>query len=332
MNLQVEFLKRLKNIILAKHLASVLESFNAIKPISLRTNTLKINTEDLVKKLDGIGITLKPIENFKDAFTIPAEQRDALTHSDPFLKGECYIQSLASMLVPMVLDPQSGEEILDLTAAPGSKTTQIACLMNNTGRIAAVEKVKSRFFKLKNNCERQGATRVDFYCKDGALVCRSCPNRFDRVLLDAPCSSEGRFNTNDPKSFQYWNEKKIRDMAHKQWKLLHSAFQSLKPGGILVYSTCTFSPEENEAQIAKLIKKFGDAVQIEPISLPIDNTQPGLTAWNNKPFPDALKNTIRILPNNLMDGFFIARLRKIDIVESVVKKISSDAAARKTEN
>ena len=303
-------IERIKKIVPADYFDTILDSFSLQKSMTIRANTLKTNPEALLKNLIAMGITSEPIEHFNNAFAISNEQRDTLTRSDIFLKGECYIQSISSQLIPLILDPQPGEEILDLTAAPGSKTTQIAALMNNTGRIAAVEKIKSRFFKLKDNCKRQGASCVDFYCKDGALVWRSCPERFDRVLLDAPCSSEGRIDLNDPKSYQYWSEKKIKNMAHKQWKLLSSAFKSLKPKGTLVYSTCTFSPEENEAQIARLIKKFGNTVSNQPITLPFENIQPGLTEWNNKTFPTALKNTIRILPNALMDAFFICCIHK----------------------
>jgi len=290
------FLQRLQNIVHEDDLDNVVASFSSIKPISFRINTLKTTVNDEPNEIDA-----KTVPGFKNAFLIPNDKREALTHSKAFTEGKFYIQSLSSMLPPIILGPQPGEEILDLTAAPGSKTTQIAAMMNNTGRIAAVEKVKSRFFKLKDNCHRQGASCVAFYCKDGATVWRSCENRFDRVLLDAPCSSEGRFSTFDPKSFQYWSEGKIKEMSRKQWPLLYSAFRSLKPGGVLVYSTCTFAPEENEQQIAKLIKKFGDQVMVEKIELPFVNLRPGL---------DPINNAIRVLPNDIMDGFFLCRIRK----------------------
>lgn len=290
------FLERLKSIVPEEKYGEILASFSRKKPIIFRINTLKTTVENALT-----GIEATPVNYFKNTFQCPAEYRNTLTHSKAFTDGHIYIQSLSSMLAPIILDPQPGEEILDLAAAPGSKTTQMAVMMNNTGRIAAVEKVKSRFFKLKDNCQQQGVTCVDFYCKDGAIVWRSCENRFDRVLLDAPCSSEGRFNTNEPKSFYYWNERKIKEMARKQWQLLYSAFRSLKPGGTLVYSTCTFAPEENERQIEKLIKKFGEQVIVEKIDLPFENIQTGLPP---------ITNAIRILPNALMDGFFICKVVK----------------------
>jgi len=304
------FLERLESIIPAHLFKDVIKQFSCVHPTVLRANTLKVKPSELLDQLIKLNIQAERVDEFENAFIIPNEQRELLTFSQPFQQGLCYIQNLSSQLAPIVLDPKPGEEILDLTAAPGSKTTQIAALMNDTGRIAAVEKIKSRFFRLKDNCEQQGTSCVDFYCKDGSTVWRSCPNRFDRVLLDAPCSSEGRFDFNDEKTFQYWNEKKIRDMAYKQWKLLYSAFQSLKPGGTLVYSTCTFAPEENEIQIAKLIKKFGDAVLIDPVTLPFKNIQSGLSQWKEKSLPQTINHAIRILPNNMMSGFFICRIKK----------------------
>lgn len=302
------FIKQLKGIIPPSQWEQVIASFTLTRPTSFRCNTLKNTSAQLIKELDDDGLTVTPLSGIKNAFTIPATQHQILTHSNAFQEGRLYIQQISSMLPALILNPQPHEEILDLTAAPGSKTCQIACLMNNSGRIAAVEKVKSRFFKLKDNLERQGVGCVDTYLKDGSLVWKSCPDRFDRVLLDAPCSSTGRFDSNNPKSLQYWSENKTNEMARKQKRLLYSAFASLKPGGTLVYSTCTFSVEENELQIAKLMKRFKEKIKIVPISLPIKNTQQGITKWRGKELPHELSHCLRILPNDMMTGFFICQL------------------------
>ena len=312
LSLSTVFHNRLSEIIADDRIRQVTDSFCAEKPVAFRVNTLKNTVENVVSQLEKNNFALKKSVWNPVAFTIPATQREKLTHHDLFLKGDIYIQSLASQIPALILNPQLDEEILDLTAAPGSKTTQIAALMQNTGRIAAVEMAKPRFFKLLANIKLQGATNVATYLKDGARVGKACPERFDRVLLDAPCSSEGRFHLNNPDSFAYWSLNKIKAMSKKQWPLLQSAFQALKPGGLLIYSTCTFAPEENEMMIQKLLNAFPDELTLLPINiaLPENNKMTGLTAFRDNTFDDAMANTLRVLPDNMMDGFFVACLQK----------------------
>ena len=217
------------------------------------------------------------------------------------------------MLPPLVLEPQPGETILDLTAAPGSKTTQMACLMKGEGRIVANDNNRIRFFKLKANVELQGAANVELSLRPGELFGRDFPESFDRILLDAPCSAEGRFNVREPASYKYWKLAKIKEMARKQKNLIISALRSLKAGGALVYSTCTFAPEENEAVLDWVIKKFSDrgkSLGIEKIILPLTNQIAGFVKWEGESFHPAVRDALRILPAPLVEGFFLARIRK----------------------
>lgn len=308
----IEFKKRLENILPREKLHTILDSFSQKKPVAFRVNTLKTTIDDVILQLEKNHFDFQKVAWLPFAFTIPHSQRDLLTHHNLFLNGEIYIQSLASQLPVIALDPHPHEEILDLTAAPGSKTTQIAAYMQNTGRLAAVEMAKDRFFRLKANAAAQGATNIEFYLKDGSRVGKACPARFDRVLLDAPCSSEGRFNFDDPKSYAYWSFKKIKAMQKKQWTLLQSAFDALKPGGTLVYSTCTFAPEENEMMIQRLLNMFPDKINILPIdiTIPEKNKMHGLIQFDENHFDQSLQNTVRILPDETMDGFFVAKMRK----------------------
>ena len=309
-NLPRAFIERLTQIVPKAALESVLASFCTAKPVCFRVNTLKSTIQDVIQQLTVNGFNITPTTPLPNAFFVPASQRRQLTHSPEHEQGLIYLQNLSSQLPPLLLDPQPGEEILDLAAAPGSKTTQIAALMQNQGRVAAVEKVRNRFFKLKDNLAQQGVTIAATYLKDGSSVYRSCKERFDRVLLDAPCSSEARFDNHDPRSFHYWSEAKIKEMQRKQWPLLYSAFQSLKPGGTLVYATCSFAPEENEAIVNKLLKKFPNTVEIAPIELALPNTQPGLTAWQHNTFLPAVSRCLRILPTDQMSGFFLCKIHK----------------------
>ncbi len=304
------FTQRLQTIVPKGTSGQVLSQLGVLDIVSLRVNTLLVDKQATVAALQREGFELSPVAWYEDAYTIPIMQREQLTHSSWFSDGKIVIQSLSSLLPPLILAPEPGEEILDLAAAPGSKTTQIATMIEGKGRIAAVEKVKGRFFKLRSNLKKQHITCVDTYLKDGCDVWRPCQNRFDRVLLDAPCSSEGRFVAEDVTSYAHWSERKIKEMARKQWRLLYSAFRSLKPGGTLVYSTCTFAPEENEIIVQWLIEQFADQVDILPIQLALDNVQMGLTHWQGEDFDQRLALTCRVLPTSQMIPFYIAKIGK----------------------
>ena len=243
------------------------------------------------------------------AYCLPVGQREALTRHPLVNDGHLYIQNLASQWTVHVLAPQPGETILDLAAAPGGKTTDIAARMQNTGVLSAVEAVRPRFFKLRANLEACGVAIAKTYLMDGRAVGRKTPSRFDRILLDAPCSSEARIKPGEPKSWEHWSLRKIKEASRKQRGLILSAYAALKPGGALVYSTCSFAPEENEAVVAHLLEKCPEAHVINT-ALPLDNVQPGLLEWEKMTFPEAISRTTRILPNPHMHGFFIATILK----------------------
>lgn len=305
------FLERLLQIIPEKFWQQSLESFLHMPSTAFRVNNLKITTAECLDILTKKNFHLQQIPWHSDLYTIPFAERRALTETSEFQQGLFYIQNPSSVVPVLLLDPKPNEEILDLAAAPGGKTINIAIQMQNQGKIAAVEAVKSRFHRLSKNLKTYGVTIVRTFLKDGSSVYRFCPQKFDRVLLDAPCSSEARFNIHSPESYAYWSEKKISEMTRKQKKLLYSAFQSLKPEGILVYCTCSFAPEENEMMIQYLIDKFPHAVHIEKIDLPFTNLQKGLQSWNNQTFSQEIKNAVRILPNEMMESFFICKIRKL---------------------
>ena len=302
------FVERLQTILPRERLHDCLQSFSAIRPTSFRINTLKTTEAALVTALQSDGFLLSRIDWRPGAYSVPPDQRRALTESSAVDEGLIYIQDLSSMLAPMVLDPKPGERVLDLAAAPGGKTLQIAAMMNNRGELAAVESVKGRYFRLKANLERGGATMVRSYLKDGRVVGAKVPERFDRVLVDAPCSSEARFSTQDPRSWSHWSLKKVQASARKQQRLLDSAIRSLKPGGSLLYCTCSFSPEENEQVVDSQLRRYGDGLAVIPIELPLRNLQPGLLQWGKRVYSNQLRCAVRVLPTEEMRGFFLCRL------------------------
>jgi NOL1/NOP2/sun family putative RNA methylase len=302
-----EFLARLQSILPEDNYNQIVDSFSTPHKLGVRLNTLKTQDKSILEEL--IQNNLEPTPYANIFLTLP-EHKDTLTHSKEFEQGLFYIQSLSSMLPVLLLDVKPGQEILDLCAAPGSKTSLLATLINNNGHIAAVERNKKRYYRLKDNLQRQGVTCVKTFLRDGKTVYRHCENKFDRVLVDAPCSSETRFDFNDEHTTKFWDEKHMKRNARDQWQLLYSGFVSLKPGGLLIYSTCTFAPEENEAVINKLIKKFGDDAQILPLDIPFNNIQSGLIEWQGKTFHPDVGKCLRILPNKDMEGFFLCAIKK----------------------
>ncbi len=304
------FLKRLAEIVDESDCEDCFASFSRTISPAFRINTLLSNSNDVLCELDTLALRAEPIHWCADAFTVGSQQRQQLTNSQTFIEGKIYIQNASSMLAPYILAPKPGEEVLDLAAAPGGKTLMMAAMMQNQGRIAAVEAVKKRFFKLKNNIKHYQASLVDCYLKDGRVVGRQCPDRFDRVLLDAPCSSESRFHSESPDSFKYWSERKIKEVQRKQKQLLYSAIQSVKSGGYVLYSTCSFAPEENEEVVSHLLKKFSGNLTVEPIDLQLSNFRPGRLFWRKKRYHPSVDKTVRVLPTETMKGFYLALLRK----------------------
>lgn len=304
------FLNRLRAIVPPQKWDATANTFSETKPTTFRVNTLKTNARTVRETLEQNGFRLEPASWYPDAFILRSGRLRELQELDLYRRGEIYVQALSSMVPVMVLGPKPGETILDLTAAPGSKTAQMACLMKGEGKIVANDNNKIRFFKLKANMELQGASNVALSLRHGESFGREHPEQFDRVLLDAPCSAEGRFDVHEPASYRYWKPGKIREMARKQRRLLFSALEALKPGGILVYSTCTFAPEENEEIMDWVLRKFVGGIGLEKVTLPFPNQAAGLSAWEGRPFDPAVKQTVRILPNHQMEGFFIAKVRK----------------------
>ncbi len=310
-SLPVDFVHRLRQLVPVGTLEAVLRSFGEEKKVCVRVNTLKSAIEHVKHALQQKGFSPQPLEWFPGAFLLDADDRSPIMDTRLYKDGILYLQNPSSLLSPVVLDPKPGEEVLDLAAAPGSKTLQMAGMMRDEGRIAAVEAIKARFFKLKANVAAHDAKCIHCYLADGRHLWRKVPERFDRVLLDAPCSSESRFRQADPQSFAHWSERKIKEMARKQKQLLYSAVHCLKPGGVLVYSTCSFSPEENEAVVNRTLEKFCGVINIEEIPRTLDNAAPGLRHWRRRTYDTGLARAIRILPDKTFDGFFICRLRKM---------------------
>ncbi len=282
---------------------------------SIRVNTLKISPEKLKIKLEKKGWKIKqPWKNYSEVMIVesdllPGELGRAIEH----LLGYYYIQKLASMLPVIALQPKPNEIILDLCAAPGSKTTQIAAEMKNTGTIIANELSLGRLKILASNLGRCGATNTITTRKDGRVLCKKFREenfRFDKIILDAPCSGEGTLRST-PATYLMWNINTIKRLSRIQKQLFESAFEILKIGGKIIYSTCTHAPEENEEVVDYILEKFGDKIRIEEVKLPVKCRQ-GLTGWAGGDYNPQVEKSCRIYPqDNNTEGFFIAKFRRV---------------------
>jgi len=212
------------------------------------------------------------------------------------------------MLPPLLLDPQPGELILDLCASPGSKTCQISQMMKNQGRVIANEPSLGRVAPLRSNCDRLGVMNVAITRYDGRRF-PSRPVQFDRVLVDAPCSSEGR-ERRGPGVLARSSCKKSMDLQVLQIGLLNNALRLTKPGGVVVYSTCTYAPEENELVVQAVLEETDEA-RLEKVCIPGLQECPGITQWNGKRLNDDLQCTARYYPHiNDTGGFYVAKIVK----------------------
>ena len=274
----------------------------------IRCNTLKISPNNLLKKLKKKWDIKQPFPKYPEIILVTSQlEPGGLGNSIEHILGYYYVQEISSMLPPIALDPKPEEFILDLFAAPGSKTTQIAAKMDNKGTIIANDLKIDRIKILSSNLERCGVSNTIVSRKDAIAFCSKLSKtnfKFDKVLLDAPCSGEGTLRSS-PKTFNIWNPKIVKKLSRQQKKFFAFAVKLLKPGGTIVYSTCTHSPEENEEVVDFALKNF--PLKLESISLPL-KSRPGITKWENKSFSKELTKTCRIYPqDNNSEGFFISK-------------------------
>lgn len=279
---------------------------------SIRCNTLKIKPQELRKKLEEKSWKInQPFPNYPEIMIItnqlnPGELGKATEH----ILGYYYVQEISSMLPILALEPRPEDIVLDLCASPGSKTTQAAAKMENKGTLIANDKDIGRISILACNLERCGCTNTIVTRHDAVQLCLRLEKlgmKFDKILLDVPCSGEGNIRSN-PKTLLMWNPKMIIKLSKLQKKIISTAIPLLKPDGVLVYSTCTHAPEEDEENVDFLVRKFN--MQVEKISLPV-KCRPGITEWKNSKFSDEVKLACRVYPqDNDTEGFFLAKLRR----------------------
>ncbi|HDQ59586.1 MAG TPA: RsmB/NOP family class I SAM-dependent RNA methyltransferase [Candidatus Woesearchaeota archaeon] len=283
-----------------------------IRPLkaSIRINTLKVDCRELIERFTkDYKWGLNQVPFYKNGYKFETKKPIVLGNTLEHFLGYFYIQEVASMIPPIVLNPQPEETILDMAAAPGSKTTQMAQMMNNKGVIVANEKTIKRITSLRMNLQRCGARNVVTTLMDGKRFKRIDSLQFDKILLDAPCTGTGAV-MKSIYTLKTWSVKASEILSGIQKQLMQAAFHVLKDGGTLVYSTCSLEPEEDEEIVDYAIKKLG--MQCEKFSLKNFKMRPGMKSWQNKEYVKGTENSNKIFPqDNDTEGFFVARLRKI---------------------
>ncbi len=304
------FLDRLKYIFPPKKYHQLVNTFAFKKPVSFRINTAKISLWQAKEELIKNKIHPKGITWYNEAYyTDEAIQR--LQKLSLYTDGKIYLQRLSSMIPPLILKPKKTDIVLDMAASPGSKTLQMANIMQNQGLIIACEKDEIRVQTLMYNLKKQGVLNTRVRMVDSTKIWQEYKEYFDKILLDAPCSSEARFYIYNPNTYKHWTEKFIKKMSYLQKKLIASALVCLKVGGELVYSTCTFAPEENEEIIDWVIQMAGDRLEILNPNLKISNVTEPILRWQGKSFAKKVLNCRRVFPNRDMEGMFVAKIRKV---------------------
>lgn len=270
----------------------ILDGIETHKKVTLRVNTLKASVEEIISEFNSLNIEFKQVDWYKDAFIMENIQERDLLDLEIYKQGKIYLQNLSSMLPAIILNPNANENILDMCAAPGGKTTQIACLSGNKAFITAIERNKIRGEKLKYNLQKQGAGTVNVMFEDARNL--SDFFKFDKILLDAPCSGSGTdnvFKSNFTKEL-------IEKSAKTQEALLKKGLKLLKQGGELVYSTCSILKDENEYILEKCLNNSDCRLKSFELSKEI------------KCLPSKFDEVKTIAPNEYFEGFFVAKIIK----------------------
>ena len=276
----------------------IIEGYTKQRKTTFRVNTLKSSIIEIEEKLKQANIEYDRIPWYEEAIIVKNADKKTIQELDIYKNGEIYLQSLSSMLPPIILEPKERADILDMAAAPGGKTTQMAALSKNKAHITACEKNKIRAERLKYNIDKQGATSVFVMTKDARYIDDFFS--FDQILLDAPCSGSGTLVINDNKIKNEFTKELVERSMSAQLNLLKKAIKILKPGNEMVYSTCSVLACENEDIIQNVLST--GKVEVVPIDFAGIENIPVL--------PTKIDGTLCVCPNELYEGFFVAKLRK----------------------
>ena len=296
---------------------SILEGIVQAKdrPVTFRANALKSNAAEVADALNAADIEFERVPWYADAFVVPASFERAVWDLALIHDGKIYLQSLSSMLPPLALAVQPGQDVLDMCAAPGGKTTQLAAL-EPQAHVTAAEMHAPRADKLEHNLEKQGAKNVQVMRIDARELDEVFS--FDRILLDAPCTGSGTIVAGCERTIKGFSEQLLQKCARSQRALLDRGLTVLKPGGYLLYSTCSVLPQENEDAVLHALKKHRDCELVA-----LDKTEDAdgnptiaapfakLLAQHDIPvLHKEIEGTVAVAPTREYEGFFLALMTK----------------------
>jgi 16S rRNA C967 or C1407 C5-methylase (RsmB/RsmF family) len=287
----------------------VVEHLSGDRRQSIRINALSPRPpQEIERDLDALGVERTPIDWCPGAYHLTSDKA-VVANSRLFIDGDVYIQNASSLIPPLALDPHPGQAILDLCAAPGGKSAQIAALTGNQASLWLNDGIKARIAKLDEVIGRFHVRPVEITTHPAQYADKYIDRTFDRILLDAQCSGEGLLDLSHPNALRFWSLRRVREYGLLQQRMLMAAYKLLAPGGILVYSTCTFAPEENEAPIDHLLRHRENA-DIAPIGVTVAGGRGGLSGWERSSFDPRLRHALRVVPSRFMEGFFVCKIVK----------------------
>lgn len=287
------------------------EAFVLPPPMAVRWCGAGGVPDDLHDVFAQAGLSPRRMVWFDEGFHLETGSRAQVRALDVLKQGHVVLQSASSMVAACAVRPQKAHDVLDLCAAPGGKTALLHRLMGPAGRLVANDSSKRRLARLREQLSHLGIEHVHITCALGTVLAKDLACCFDRVLVDAPCSGEGRWHGGDPSAWTTWSLSTVRSLAKRQASLLQAACRMVRPGGLVVYSTCTLSPEENEAVVARVLKRSSFDLEVVPTGIEPQGAVAGLRSWEDHHWPEAMTHCRRLLPATAgMTGFFVATLKR----------------------
>lgn len=312
--LKKEFIEKLEKIYSPSDIKIIEKWFSVNKrKTTFRVNTLKSSNSEIEKILKENKINFKKVGFLKNAYILEDAKESDLWELDIFKNGHIYLQSLSSQIPVEILDINENDKILDITAAPGWKTSQASAILKNSWEIIANDNNAIRIDKLRFTINRQWCKNVKVIKNDARNIGKSFPeylNYFDKIIADLPCSAEWKFNLNNERSYAYWSQDIVKKNYKLQKEIIQSIIPLLKVWWELAYSTCTISHEENEAICHIILCNFPN-IKLEDININYNFARNWVTKVWETSFKNDVKNTIRILPSDESEWFFIAKFKKI---------------------